>query len=160
MYPAKGAFMPLFSAQSALRQPGFGKIVRQEPVSAAHHAPVGNILPIRLKPHDYHEISPVLAGNFLQFGQRFGASSPEEYSVLARELLEESLRTSDPDYVRIRISRSVISVDYKGQRRGFYTSDGHPLAFFRPDYRLAGYNTPREERDAWLKSGKVIGWVQ
>lgn len=97
-----------------------------------------------------------LGVNFRRFGPSFGTYDFDAFIEYAKRFYREGLHSNDSLYTVVEMDGRT-AIDYNGEIRGIYTERGRPLAFFRPDYRAAGYRSKSEELEGF-KNGKDVAW--
>ncbi len=86
-----------------------------------------------------------LGANFRRYGSSFGTYDYDAFIALAKKFFTDGKHSSDPLYSVVEMADGRIAVDYNGEVRGIFTAKGKPLAFFRPDYTQAGFQSKHEE---------------
>lgn len=94
-----------------------------------------------------------LKKNFERYGRDMGAKDLRDFEAMARKFYDEGLKSSDPLYSVVLLPKHRCGIDYNGEFRGIYESDGRPIGFFRPNHRELGYVSKDEELEEW-KSGR------
>lgn len=104
-------------------------------------------------------VSENLKRNFERFGREVEAKDIRDFEAMAHKFYDEGLKSSDPLYTVVLLPKHRCGIDYNGEFRGIYESDGKPLAFFRPNFRELGYLSKDEELADWRsgKSGRYYG---
>ncbi|MBN8531259.1 MAG: hypothetical protein J0L97_05295 [Alphaproteobacteria bacterium] len=103
------------------------------------------------------QVTPLLRSNYQRFGKALGATSAEDYQLMAQEFLKLASRTSSQGYTFLKMSADTFAVDFReGDMRAIYRKNGQPLAFFIPNHLEAGFSSREEEFRYWVTSGKLI----
>ena len=108
-----------------------------------------------LRRANYKLDSSALGINFRKFGPSFEAYEFDAFVEQAKQFYKKGIHSSDPLYTVVDLPGGRMAIDYNGEIRGIYTEKGRPLAYFRPDYRSAGYRNKAEELEDYIK-GKTI----
>ena len=87
--------------------------------------------------------------NFDRFGRDLEAKDLRDFDAMARKFYDEGLKSSDPLYSVVLLPKHRCGIDYNGEFRGIYESDGKPLAFFKPNFRELGYSSKDDELKDW-----------
>lgn len=99
-----------------------------------------------------------LARNYLTYGALMGFAGYDEFVRRARSFFDEAMtacQQEKPLYTRVNLENGRVAFDYNAQVRGIYTANGKPLAFFRPNYKTAGFASAEEELEVFRTSFEV-----
>lgn len=90
--------------------------------------------------------------NFRSYGLKFGATDMDTFETVARQFYFDHVQDNDARCSRTYLSDGRIGIDFDGKTRGVYDKYGNPIAFYSPNYEASGFNSPEEERQAWLSA--------
>jgi pyocin large subunit-like protein len=92
--------------------------------------------------------SETLALNYHKYGAQMGFGGYDEFIRRASSFYDEAKAATTehkPGYTRVELSGNRVAFDYQCEIRGIYKPNGKPLAFFKPNFKTAGFRNAAEE---------------
>lgn len=100
--------------------------------------------------------SSPLGANFRRFGSSFDVYDFSDFADKAKEFYRQGIDSENPDYTVVELPGNRVAIDYNGEIRGIYTRKGKPIAFFRHDFRQAGYASKSAELEDFKKGRHIL----
>ena len=105
------------------------------------------------------EADSTMALNYRVYGAAMGFAGYDEFVQRAKSFFDEALDATEenkPGYTRVDLSKKRIAFDYNCEIRGIYTHNGKPVAFFKPNFKAAGFRTAEEELEMFRQGAKPV----
>lgn len=100
-----------------------------------------------------------MAQNYRRHGAALGCAGFDEFVKRAEAFYDEALTALEDGktgYTCVELGKRRILLDYNSLLRGVYTRSGKPVAFFKPDFKAAGFSSAAEELAALKHQGPVV----
>jgi len=97
----------------------------------------------------------MMMSNFRIHGAAMGFHDFNDYAAYASRIYREAMKNPD-GFTIVELPKGKKAVDFQGKIRGIYTEFGEPLAFFRPQPKALGFDSPEQELKDFISSVRYM----